>query len=77
MKREDVERMLKEVGWIRTAGSPLDVVDYTRWKPYNRIILFREDWERLNEEKLRRLMETSPDSPERIKIWKEIRESPK
>jgi len=65
VKREDIEKILRDAGWTRTVSAPSDVVDYQRsqdlWKKppikYNRVILYPEDVKRIDEQALRELME--------------------
>jgi len=44
MNRVDIENVLKKKGWVQTIGAPADVIDWQRSTPYNRIILYQDDW---------------------------------
>lgn len=76
MERKDIEEILSNAGWIRTISAPLDVVDYQRLPAefkervdYNRLIIYPEYFNFLNEKRLRKLMETPM---ERLnEVWSE------
>ena len=66
----EVKDILRENDWHETDGTPDDFsgIDYHRHDPYNRIILFYEDFLLLTNDSLEYLMKTPPEK--RLYNWR-------
>lgn len=73
MLKEDIEILLKQGGWKRTESSPVNIVDYQRREPYNRLILYSEEFKYITENVLKELMEET-DVDKKLKISEEAKE---
>ena len=56
MIRDEIETVLKRAGWRKTLGAPVEVIDYQRGEPYNRLIIYPEDMQYITSEVLGELM---------------------
>jgi len=56
MIRDEIETVLKRAGWRKTLGAPVEVIDYQRGEPYNRLIIYPEDTQYITSEVLGELM---------------------
>jgi len=56
--KDDIERILKERGWVRTISSPEELIDYQRSEPYNRLVVEPDDFKFVTKEVLEKLMST-------------------
>jgi len=56
MIKDDIERILKERGWVRTISSSEELIDYQKSEPYNRLVIEPDDFKFVTKEVLEKLM---------------------
>ncbi len=70
MKRDCVERILRSHGYLVSYHKSevfSNVIDFCRFQPFDRIVLWESDWEMLTEEKLYHLI-NNPMTHERWSV---------